>query len=49
MDDKLTVQQLEEVLVWVDKFDLSKPSKYLNRDFSDGGNLNNMLNSCMKS
>lgn len=33
---KLTDAQLNEVYLWVDSFDLSRPKKNISRDFADG-------------
>jgi hypothetical protein len=33
---KLTDSQLNEVYLWVDSFELSRPKKNISRDFSDG-------------
>jgi len=34
---QLNIQEIEDLLGWVDKFELSRQSKKLNRDFSDAG------------
>lgn len=36
---QLTKEELDEVLEWVNQFNLSKPRKLINRDFSDAGSL----------
>lgn len=38
MLQKLSDEQETELIEWVETFELSRPSKRLGRDFSDGGN-----------
>lgn len=35
--EKLTDEQETELIEWIETFELSRPSKRLGRDFSDGG------------
>lgn len=40
IDSPIALSELESVLAWVDTFKLSRPTKKINRDFSDAGNSN---------
>lgn len=37
MLQKLSDEQETELIAWIETFELSRPSKRLGRDFSDGG------------
>lgn len=37
METPIALSDIEAVLAWVDTFKLSRPTKKINRDFSDAG------------
>ena len=39
IDSPMPLSDIESVLAWVDTFKLSRPTKKINRDFSDAGKL----------